>query len=114
LAAGPRRSELFLKTFQLVECRQQRPAFSALPSSASGISRTIPLPRRQRFDLNIASIAAMPARVTVRGAARSGSIGKTRGRRGGMRVQLVKIASAPLIVRMFQLSASTSRQWLSG
>ena len=55
-------------------------AFSRLPSSASGISRRIPLPRPCAVsNLKIASIASVPARVTRRGAARSGSILKPRG-----------------------------------
>ena len=67
-------------------------AFSVLPSSASGIRRRMPLPRPTAVsNLKIASIAWVPARVTLRGAARSGSIAKPRGAaRGGKRPQLVE------------------------
>ena len=52
-------------------------AFNVLPSPGSGISRRIPLPRPTPVsNLKIASIAWVPARVTLRGAARSGSMAK--------------------------------------
>ena len=65
-------------------------AFSLLPSPASGISRRIPLPRPCAVsNLKIASIVLVPARVTRRGAARSGSIAKTaRGGAAGVGFQL--------------------------
>ena len=72
----------------------------------------MPLPRPTLVsNLKIASIALVPARITLRGAARSGSIAKPRG--AALRASdgsSLRMASAPLRVWMFQLSASTSRQ----
>ena len=83
-----------------------------LPSPASGINRRIPLPRPSAVsNLKIASIALVPALVTRRGAVRSGSILKPAGAvRPASAFSSVKMASAPLTVCRFQLSASTSRQ----
>jgi len=61
--------------------------------------------------LKIDSIALVPARVVQRGAARSASILKWLGEAlMAWRFNSLKIASAPLTVWRFQLSASTSRQ----
>ena len=72
----------------------------------------MPLPRPTLVsNLKMASIALVPARITLRGAARPGAMAKPLRRAlrasGG---SSFRIASAPLRVWMFQLSASTSRQ----
>jgi hypothetical protein len=62
-------------------------------------------------NLKIASIVSVPARVTRHGAARLGSILKWRGAALRPRTcSSFRMASAPLMVCKFQLSASTSRQ----
>ncbi len=71
-----------------------------------------PLPRPTFVsNLNMASIASVPARITLRGAARSGATAKPLGAMlrasGG---SAFRIASLPFSVWIFQLSASTSRQ----
>ena len=72
----------------------------------------MPLPRPTLVsNLKMASIALVPARITLRGAARSGAMAKPQG--AALRASggsAFRIASAPLRVWIFQLSASTSRQ----
>ena len=72
----------------------------------------MPLPRPTLVsNLKMASMVLVPARITLRGAARSGSTAKPLGcimfASGG---SAFRMASAPFSVWMFQLSASTSRQ----
>ena len=72
----------------------------------------MPLPRPTLVsNLKMASIALVPARITLRGAARPGAMAKPLG--SALRASggsAFRIASAPFSVWMFQLSASTSRQ----
>ena len=72
----------------------------------------MPLPRPTLVsNLKIASIALVPARITLRGAARSGAIAKPDGARCAQAARSsFRMASPPSSVCMFQLSASTSRQ----
>ena len=88
-------------------------AFRRLPSAASGIRRTMPLPRP--IAVSNLKIASIEARAGTRHLAWRGAVGIDREAAGaasaGMRLQrLAGWRRAPLMVWSVQLSASTSRQ----
>ena len=83
--------------------------------SSSGSRRTTPLPRPARFRSGRSPrCISCPRASHARGGVRSGSIRKPAGLRAPACVfSAAAIASAPLTVRMSQVRARTSRQWLS-
>ena len=85
-------------------------AFGAAPAARVSRSTPLPLPNAVSKE-KIASIAFVPARVTSRGAARSGSMAKPDGAASAAcDFNAAKMASRPLTVCSVQLMASTSRQ----
>src|SRR5439155_6325072 len=107
LVRAPRPAELLLMALDLVERGEQRPGL---------LSRTTPLQRPPSVsNARIASIVAVPPRVTRRGGVRFSAIRKPFGRaRAAHCFSALTTTSRPPSVWIVQVSASTSRQWQSG
>ncbi len=95
--------------------RSSRAVINVQQENVSGKRRTTPLAGPSFVSKrNIASMQGVPARVTCRAGVRAGSTRKPRGRAWAAAWRNAPaMASAPLSVPIFQVSARTSRQWPS-